>query len=281
MPALIELFHSTSSVLLRHEIAYALGQMQRIQAVAFLDGVLSDDQEDPITRHEAAEALGAIEAPESLEILSRHAADSASEVSETCLLALNQLNYQIAKGVCGCERRPQEALRLEADAAAATASDPLPGTASTGGVAAADEESKDATSAAKGQPAPQPPAPTYTYVSPAPAAKAAPVATLRHQLLDGSAPLFERYRALFALRDAVPAEGSCAVDALCECLSRRTDESGENSPPDQQSPSPRPAHRCGAEELSAALACPSPTTHARVCAMHSERRSHRHVPATC
>ena len=229
MPALIELFHSTSSVLLRHEIAYALGQMQRIEAVAFLDGVLGNDQENPITRHEAAEALGAIEAPESLEILSRHAADGASEVSETCGLALNQLNYQIEKGVCGCERRPQEALRLDAEAAAATASEPLPSTANTGAAAAATEEELGASAASKGQPL-QPPIPTYTYVSPAPAAKAAPVGTLRSQLLDCSAPLFERYRALFALRDAVPKEGSRAVEALCECLSRQVDESGECTP---------------------------------------------------
>ena len=102
VPEMITLFHNTPSVLLRHEVAYTLGQMQRIDAVPFLEALLTDHDEHPITRHEAAEALGAIEAPESVAILARHAADSASEVSETCGLALAQLNFQIAKGVCGC-----------------------------------------------------------------------------------------------------------------------------------------------------------------------------------
>lgn len=205
VPELIALFHGTSSVLLRHEVAYTLGQMQRVDAVPFLAGLLHDAAEHPITRHEAAEALGAIEAPESLEILRGHAADGASEVSETCRLALDQLNYKIAKGTCGCERRPLEALRAEADSAATGAADE--------GVAC--ERLKVESKAD---------APRYTYVSPAPAAKAAPVATLREQLLDRGQPLFERYRALFALRDAVPREGEAPIGALCECLSR-TDES--------------------------------------------------------
>ena len=58
-------------MLLRHEAAYTLGQMQRLDAVPFLEGLLMDPTEDPVTRHEAAEALGAIEAPESLSVLER------------------------------------------------------------------------------------------------------------------------------------------------------------------------------------------------------------------
>ena len=163
---LIALFHSTGSVLLRHEVAYTMGQMQRIDAVPFLEGLLTDEAEDPITRHEAAEALGAIEAPESLDILARHAADAASEVSETCGLALAQLNYQIAKGVCGCERRPQEALRRE------------------GLVVDETEEEAAVCSRRPASPPPPPTTPIYTYVSPAPAAKAAPLSELRQRLLD-------------------------------------------------------------------------------------------------
>ncbi len=207
--ALIDLFHSTRSVLLRHEIAYALGQMQRTDAVPFLTGLLEDGAEHPITRHEAAEALGAIEAPESLAVLERHAMDGASEVSDTCELALAQLNYKIVKGVCGCERRPQEVLRLEAEAAAVAAEAQRTG---------ADADA-DAAVVCERRPAPEPaaepPAPSYTYVSPAPAARAAPVPELRSQLLDGARPLFERYRALFALRDSVAREGEPAVAALC------------------------------------------------------------------
>lgn len=236
VPDLISLFHSTSSVLLRHEVAYALGQMQRLDAIPFLSELLQDGDEHPITRHEAAEALGAIEAPESIQILEQHAADKASEVSETCGLALSQLNYKIAKGVCGCERRPQEALRQEQQPqqqethAAASGVEPQ-GTAATG---RADGKPDDpARMACEWRPtaavAPAPPpgdgaaASAYTYVSPAPAAKAAPVATLGAQLLDAGAPLFERYRALFALRDATPKEGERALQPMCDCLCRGED----------------------------------------------------------
>ena len=184
VPALMDLFHSTGSVLLRHEIAYALGQMQVLSAVEFLTGLLEDGAEDPITRHEAAEALGAIQAPESLAVLKRHAADGASEVSDTCELALAQLNFLIEKGACGCERRPQEVLRLEAELEAEAA-----GAQKTGADAA--EVAEDGL-ACKRPPPEEAPASSYSYVSPAPAARSAPVEELRAQLLDGTLPLFER-----------------------------------------------------------------------------------------
>eukprot|EP00962_Isochrysis_galbana_P036074 scaffold12401_cov133-Isochrysis_galbana.AAC.8 len=219
VPALVQLFHGTASVLLRHEAAYALGQMQRVDAVPFLTAVLEDSAEHPITRHEAAEALGAIEAPESLDVLRRHAADPASEVSETCGLALAQLNFNTAKGACGCERRPQEALRrgAPAQAFAATELD----TAATAAVDAA--SSTDCAAGDDPSPGEDAMAAPYTYVTPAPAAPPAPISALRQQLLDGSLPLFDRYRALFALRDAVSAArdgatGDEAVLALCAAL---------------------------------------------------------------
>lgn len=171
VPELITLFHGTSSVLLRHEVAYVLGQMQRADAVPFLEAVLTDVDENPITRHEAAEALAGIGAPDSLAILTRHAHDAASEVSDTCGLALATIGAQIDKGVCGCERRPQAALGAgEAGEGAATEA-----------AAATTPTGTDA-----------PTALNVKYISPAPAAAAAPVTTLRAQLLDASRPLFER-----------------------------------------------------------------------------------------
>lgn len=230
VPALVDLFHSTASVLLRHEAAYALGQMQRVDAVPFLTGVLEDSAEHPITRHEAAEALGAIEAPESLDVLRRHAAGAASEVSETCGLALAQLDFKIAKGACGCERRPQEALRREA--AAQASAGPGPDTAATPAIDGTSSTNHTATDGLElGQEAvgEEAVAAPYTYVTPAPAAPSAPASVLRHQLLDASLPLFDRYRALFALRDAVTTARAArraggdtaaeeAVMALCAAL---------------------------------------------------------------
>ena len=82
--SLIKLFNSTSSVLLRHEVAYVLGQMRNEGAVPFLTGVLIDSSEDPITRHEAAEALGAIGKDESRALLEQYSTHEQPEVAETC-----------------------------------------------------------------------------------------------------------------------------------------------------------------------------------------------------
>ena len=57
------------SPLLRHELAYVLGQLQDPTAIPALTGILDDEGEDAMVRHEAAEALGAIGLEESLDIL--------------------------------------------------------------------------------------------------------------------------------------------------------------------------------------------------------------------
>ncbi|KAK1355911.1 hypothetical protein POM88_049167 [Heracleum sosnowskyi] len=49
-----------NSALLRHEVAYVLGQLQNKSATDALSGVLKDVHEHPMVRHEAAEALGSI-----------------------------------------------------------------------------------------------------------------------------------------------------------------------------------------------------------------------------
>ena len=50
----------TSSALLRHELAYVLGQMQNPVALPTLVERLADAEEHIMVRHEAAEAMGAI-----------------------------------------------------------------------------------------------------------------------------------------------------------------------------------------------------------------------------
>jgi deoxyhypusine monooxygenase len=49
-----------TSALLKHECAYCLGQMGNQYAIDKLIQVLSDSNEDPMVRHEAGEALGAL-----------------------------------------------------------------------------------------------------------------------------------------------------------------------------------------------------------------------------
>jgi deoxyhypusine monooxygenase len=63
------------SVLLKHELAYCLGQMQHPQAIPILTAILKNEQENPIVRHEAAEALGAIGKEESLPVLNMYRKD--------------------------------------------------------------------------------------------------------------------------------------------------------------------------------------------------------------
>ena len=90
--ALCEGFGS-SSALLRHELAYVLGQMQQDEAIPTLSRVLSDPNEHVMVRHEAAEALGAIGNPIAVSILREHLTDVNPEVSESCEVALDLLDW--------------------------------------------------------------------------------------------------------------------------------------------------------------------------------------------
>ena len=67
--ALTDSFDTSSSALLKHEVAYVLGQMQDAKATDKLRVVLENGGENPMVRHEAAEALGSIASPECLELL--------------------------------------------------------------------------------------------------------------------------------------------------------------------------------------------------------------------
>ncbi|GBP38382.1 Deoxyhypusine hydroxylase [Eumeta japonica] len=81
------------SVLLKHELAYCLGQMQDKTAIPILTKVLEDISQDPIVRHEAGEALGALGYPELRELLVKYQHDPAVEVAETCQIALQRLAW--------------------------------------------------------------------------------------------------------------------------------------------------------------------------------------------
>ena len=45
---------SDPSALLKHELAYCLGQMKKISALPALEAVLRDSSEDPMVRHEVS-----------------------------------------------------------------------------------------------------------------------------------------------------------------------------------------------------------------------------------
>ena len=89
---------SCRSALLKHEVAYVLGQMQDPGAVPRLIGVLNDRSEAAMVRHEAAEALGSIAQEGYVELLESGAKDEEPIVAESCLVALDMLEYERSGG---------------------------------------------------------------------------------------------------------------------------------------------------------------------------------------
>ncbi|KAF9582530.1 deoxyhypusine hydroxylase [Lunasporangiospora selenospora] len=114
--------------------------------------------EDPMVRHEAAEALGAIGSLDSLPILEAYLQDKSIEVSQTCELAIEKIKYD--------NRNEKENL----PASAFSSIDPAPPTA--------DEESTE---------------------------------QLRTIYLNQKLHIFERYRAMFALRNQCTTESVLAL----------------------------------------------------------------------
>ena len=84
---------SATSALLRHELAYVLGQMQNPAALPSLIERLEDENEHVMVRHEAAEAMGAIGDISVVPILKAHLDDENPEVSESCEVALDLLDW--------------------------------------------------------------------------------------------------------------------------------------------------------------------------------------------
>ncbi|KAF7512983.1 deoxyhypusine hydroxylase [Endocarpon pusillum] len=149
---------TSPSALLKHELAYCLGQTKNLEAAPFLRHVLEDREEDEMCRHEAAEALGALGDISSVELMKqlRDNEDQPEVVRETCDIAVDRIIWENSEG------RAKE--KLKARSSRYTLS-----------VFAADKK----------------------------------------QLLDTSLSLFQRYRAMFALRDlASPPDIPSAVPAI-------------------------------------------------------------------
>ena len=84
---------NSASALLKHDIAYVMGQMQDSHAVHHLIERLEDKDEDVMVRHEAAEALGAIGDRTALETLERFRYDTEIVVAESCEVAIDLLEW--------------------------------------------------------------------------------------------------------------------------------------------------------------------------------------------
>lgn len=150
------------SALLKHEVAYCLGQLGSPLALPILTAVLADMQgQEPIVRHEAAEALAAIGGEEALSWVTKYSQDPVQEVRETCELALAKLSL--------CEEE------------------------SLGNV--------------------------WGSHDPAPPSKEKDPVKLRIALLDESLPLFDRYRAMFSLRNIGDEQSIIALADSLTCTS--------------------------------------------------------------
>uniref|UniRef100_A0A182W024 Deoxyhypusine hydroxylase n=1 Tax=Anopheles minimus TaxID=112268 RepID=A0A182W024_9DIPT len=146
------------SALLKHELAYCLGQMQDVRAIPMLTKVLADVQQEPMVRHEAAEALGAIGDVAVEETLVSFSKDPVVEVAETCEIALERVRW--------LKQQQEKALK-----------DDNP----------------------------------YASVDPTPPAVSKSVDELKRILMDESDTLFNRYRAMFALRNLRSEEATLAL----------------------------------------------------------------------
>ncbi|KAK0842809.1 deoxyhypusine hydroxylase [Friedmanniomyces endolithicus] len=151
---------TSPSALLKHELAYCLGQSGKDEAIP---------AEDAMCRHEAAEALGALGDAGSLKLLRQRRDDAEEEevVRETCEIAIERIEWE----------------RSEAGKA---------------------ERLKQS---------------DFSSIDPAPPlAKSAEIPSipqLERTLLDTLLPLFQRYRAMFALRDlASPPDLLSAIPAV-------------------------------------------------------------------
>ena len=191
---------SSPSALLKHELAYCLGQTKNLDAVPILRKVLEDKYQDPMCRHEAAEAIGALGDVESLELLRRTRDDpsEAKVVRETCEIAVDKIDWERS------ERKKQENLQQRYSMSPADG---------RGGRTSSDPVASDFASIDPAPPLPQ----TSEHIA---------IPTLQSNLLDTRLPLFQRYRAMFALRNlASPPDRPTAVAAVHALASGFSDSS--------------------------------------------------------
>lgn len=152
------------SALLKHELAYCLGQMQDVTAIPSLIKVLEDVKQEPMVRHEAGEALGAIGHADVIPILEKYVNDPVIEVAETCEIALDRVKWLHTKS-------------------AVTLNDDNP----------------------------------YASVDPSPPAATKDITELTNILLDEEARLYERYRAMFSLRNLRTEDSINAIGKGLKC----------------------------------------------------------------
>ena len=169
---------SDPSALLKHECAYVLGQMGNTHAVGTLEFILKDTQQDPMVRHEAGEAIGAIGSASSLPLLRHFSSDPNQVIAETCQLSIERISrmYDKSHPDHGLLAKDMPISNVNENAASHT----------TGTI--------------------------FASVDPAPAeTRVITIEELTAQLLDQDVPLYDRYKAMFALRNMNTSESALAL----------------------------------------------------------------------
>ncbi|CAM9016812.1 unnamed protein product [Wickerhamomyces anomalus] len=153
-----------SSELLKHEVAYVLGQTKNLSSAPILRNVLEDEQgQQVMVRHEAAEALGALGDKDSLGLLESYFKnDPLIEIRQTCELAIERIHWENSEKAK--TEKLQDSLYSSID--------------------------------------PAPPLDLNTEYK---------IEKLQKILNDQATPLFERYRAMFRLRDIGTDEACLAL----------------------------------------------------------------------
>lgn len=86
------------SELLKHELAYVLGQTHNLYAANALQTVFKDLGQPAMVRHEAAEALGALGHADSLDLLKEYLVNDPLEViRQTCELAIGRIEWEASE----------------------------------------------------------------------------------------------------------------------------------------------------------------------------------------
>lgn len=152
---------SDPSALLKHELAYCLGQMQDDYAVSILTEVLQDENQEVIVRHEAGEALGAIGSLSSVEVLKKYENSDIRDLADTCQLAIQRIKW-----LHGSDRHKKNLSKNP-----------------------------------------------YNSIDPAPPSECQDLGKLEKMLLDENLPMYNRYRAMFSLRNM-------QTDKACRILAK-------------------------------------------------------------
>jgi len=166
-----------ADALFRHEVAFALGQMQSKKATSALISVLKNECEHGMTRHECAEALGAIGDESAVDVLREMHEDETQcrEVRETASLALRRIEHVTKKSAAIVGARVGS--KKETTAV---------------GIAEKDDDDDDDDDDVR-----------HAYsVDPVPAMdESIETETLAAIILDDAADIWDRYAAMFALRN--------------------------------------------------------------------------------